>query len=94
MAELPEEAEAAEDVYDFGEFSWNEPSEARRLTRGEELTVREHEGLMWLDAWEGKLLGMTTLELEEGGEEQATSGERSKNPPIPEPVGLSRATDC
>jgi hypothetical protein len=50
MAELQEKAEATEDVDDFGEFSWNEPSEARRLTRGEELTVREHEGLMWLDA--------------------------------------------
>jgi hypothetical protein len=49
MAEMQEEAEAAGDVDDFGEFSWNEPSEARKLTRGEELTVKEHEGLMWLD---------------------------------------------
>ncbi len=88
MAELQEQAEAAGDVNDFGEFSWNEPSEARKLTCGEELMVMEHKGLMWLDVWERILLGMMTWELDEGGEEWTSSGERSKNPPIPEPVGL------
>ena len=90
---MQEEAEAAGDVDDFGEFSWNEPSEVRKLTRGEELMVMEHKWLMWLDAWEGILLGMMTWELDEGGQERTSSGERSKNPPISEPVGLSRSMD-